>query len=446
MAVRTILARSIVLALAACSGEVYASQFVYSIYLTGEHSDNATLVTSNPVSTNVLVPGATFTYTEQGSTVQANVNGNVEYRAYSGNTFDNQSVVDLNGMVNWAMIPQRLDFTVQDFAGVAPVNPLAANTPDNQQQTNVLALGPVLHFRVGEGMSGDAELHYINSYASKVDQFNSSRGQAALRLYRDLSATDQLSGNVEYQHVDFNNSAAGSNYDNYAAYLRYTSRLTKLSVDADLGWSRIDFTDGGSHDSPLVRLILGWSLTPRSTITVNGVYQYADATQDMLGPTNVPLGGELVPLEPLPQTIDQTLGTIGVGKVVIDSDVYKESQIAGTYSYRDERVNFSVVPSYSKLNYINTTTLDQVNKGLGLTLDYKVTQKVSITGFASGERVTYDNIDRHDKNYGFGLGFNHEFTPHWSWGGSYARHIQHSDAVGQSYHENEYFLTLVYKR
>ncbi|RDI97039.1 hypothetical protein DVT68_18275 [Dyella solisilvae] len=447
MAVRTTLARSIVIALAACSGRVYAEQFTYSLYLTGEHSDNAALTTSNPISTNVIAPGATFAYTEQGSAVQANVDGNLEYRDYTNSAFASQTLGQLNGVVNWAAIPHRLDFTMQDFAGVAPVNSLAANAPGNQQQTNVLALGPTLHFRLGEGMTGDAELHYINSYASRVDQFNSSRGQAALRLYRDLSATDQLSGNVEYEHVNFNSSTAGSNYDDYAAYLRYTSRLTKLSIDADVGWSNIDFTDGGSHDSPLVRLILGWSLTPRSTITVNGAYQYADAAQDMLGPTNVNVGGELVPLEPLSQTIDQTRGgTIGVGNVVINSDVYKESSIAGTYSYRDERTNFSVVPSYSKLNYINTTTLDQVGKGLGFTLDYKITQHVSLTGFAAGERVTYDNIDRHDKNYRFGLGFNHEFTTHWNWGASYVRQIQHSDAVGQSYHENAYFLTLVYKR
>lgn len=446
MAARTTLARSIVLALAACSGKAWASQFDWSLYVTAEHTDNAALTTSNPISTNVLVPGATFAYTQQGSTIQANVSGNVEYRDYTGGNFSSQTVAQLAGQVNWAVIPQRLDLTVQDAAGVAPVNSLAPNAPGNQQQTNVLAIGPTLHFRVGEGMTGDAEVHYINSYASKVDQFNSSRGQAALRLFRDLSPTDQLSGNLEYEHVDFTSSTAGSNYDNYSAYLRYTSRLTHLSIDASAGYSDIRFTQGGSYSSPLARIVLGWSLTPRSTITINGAYQYADAAQDMLQPANIALGGELVPLQPLTEAVDATRGTIGVGNVVIGSDVYKERQIAATYSYRDERINFSVVPSYSKLTYINTTTLNQVGKGLGLTLDYKLTQSVSVSGFASGQRVTYDNIARHDKGYRYGLAFNHQLTPHWSWGGSYVRQLQHSDTAGQSYHENEYFLTVVYKR
>ncbi|WP_114238524.1 outer membrane beta-barrel protein [Dyella sp. C9] len=446
MAVRTTLARAIIIALAASSGRAWASQFDYSIYVTGEHSDNAALTTSDPISTNVLAPGVTFAYNQQGSAVQANVNGNVEYRDYSSSEFANQTLAQIAGQLNWSMIPQRLDLMVQDAAGVAPVNSLAANAPGNQQQTNVLAIGPTLRFNVGEGMTGDAELHYINSYASREDEFNSSRGDAALRLFRDISPTDQLSGNVEYEHVDFSSSTAGSNYDDYSAYVRYTSRLAKLTLDADLGWSNVDFTQGGSYSSPLARVVLGWSLTPRSTITVNGAYQYADAAQDMLQPTTVSVAGELVPLEPVTQAIDQTRGTIGVGNIVISSDVYKERLLSATYSYRDEVMNFSVVPSYDKLDYINSTTLNQVGKGLGLTLEYKISPTVSVSGFASGSRITYDTIDRLDKAYRYGVAFSHQFTQHWSWGASYVRQTQNSDAVGQSYHENEYFLTVTYKR
>jgi hypothetical protein len=446
MAVRTTLARSIAVALAAVSGSAWAGQFDYSLYTTIEHSDNTALTTTDPISTNVLEPGVNFSYSQQGSALQANVTGNVEYRDYSGNTFDNQTLAQIAGQMNWSVIPKRLDLTVQEYAGVEPVNSLAANAPDNQQQTNVIAIGPTLYFRVGDGMTGDAEVHYINSYASKVTEFNSSRGDAAFRLFRDLSPTDQLSGNVDVEHVDFNNSTAGSNYTDYNIYGRYTSRLAKIDIDASLGWSNIDFTQGGSQSSPLARLALGWRLSPRSTITVDGAYQYADAAQDMLQPTNISVGGELVPLQPLAQAIDATRGGIGVGSVIISSDVYKERQLALTYSYRDERLSFSVVPSYSKLDYINDTTFNQVGKGLGLTLDYKLTPTMSVSGFASGDRLVYDTIDRHDKAYRYGTAFTHQFTSHWSWSASFIRQIQSSDAVGQAYHENEVFLTLVYKR
>jgi hypothetical protein len=447
MAVRTTLARSIALALAAVSGSAWAGQFDYSLYTTVEHSDNTELTTTNPISTNVLEPGVNFAYTQQGSTVQANATGNIEYRDYSGSTFDNQTLAELSGQMNWSMIPKRLDFTVQDYAGVEPVNSLAANAPDNQQQTNVIALGPSLHFRVGEGMTGEVDLHYINSYASKVTEFNSSRGDGAFRVYRDLSPTDQLSGNFEVEHVDFNNtSVAGSNYTSYNGYARYTSRLEQIDIDASLGWTDIDFTQGASQSAPLARLTVGWRLSPNNTITVNGAYQYADAAQDMLAPTNVSVGGELVPLQPLTEAIDTTRGGISVGSVIISSDIYKERQMELTYSYRDERFSFSVAPSYSKLDYVNQTQFDQTGKGAGMTVDYKLTPEMSVSAFASGGRLDYETIDRHDKTYRYGTAFSQQLTKHWNWSTSFIRQVQSSNATGQSYHENEILLTLVYKR
>jgi hypothetical protein len=446
MAVRKTLARSVAVALAACSGSVWADQFNWSVYLTGEHSDNAALTTSNPISTNVIAPGVTFSYLEQGSTFQADVVGNVEYRNYSSSAFGDQTLAQISGTANWSAIPQRLDVSVQDAAGVQPVNSLASNSPGNQQQTNVLAVGPTLHFRVGEGMTGDAELKYINSYASRVDQFNSSRGAGALRLYRDISPIDQISGNLEAEHVDFSSTTAGSNYTSYAAYARYTSRLKTVDIDASLGWTNIDFTTGPSQNGPLARITLGWRISPHNTLTVNGAYQYSDAAQDMLQPTNITIGGELVPLEPVTDAMDAARGGIGVGNVVINSDIFKERQLAATYTYRDELFTLSLTPSYSKLNYINTTTFDQVSKGFGFTTDYKLTQNMSVSAFGTAGRTNYQNIDRRDKTYRYGAAFNHRFAPHWSWSATYARQIQSSTTAGQSYHENAYFVSLVYTR
>jgi hypothetical protein len=208
------LAGAIGLALIAASGAASADQFNYMLYAGLEHSDNVALSATNPVSQNVLIPGINFSYVQQGSTVQANVLGTLEYRDYLGNAFSNQTLAQLSGQVNWTVLPQRLDFTVQDYAGVQPLSTFASNAPNNQQQTNVLTLGPTLHFRLGDTVLGQAELRYINSDASETKQFNSSRGEAALRLFKDLSSTAQVSLNLESQSVDFQDSTAPAPYFN----------------------------------------------------------------------------------------------------------------------------------------------------------------------------------------------------------------------------------------
>ena len=176
-----------------------AAQFDYGWRVGVGHSDNIGLTETDPISQNMLIPGFDFSYQQEGSTFQADVVGNLEYRDYLAHAFDNQTLAQLAGQANWTVLPERLDFTVRDVASVQPLSTFSSNAPDNQQQTNVLTLGPVLKLRIGDAMRGQVELHYINSYASKVDDFNSSRGVLAGRLFRDLSPTDVLSLNVETQ-------------------------------------------------------------------------------------------------------------------------------------------------------------------------------------------------------------------------------------------------------
>lgn len=447
MAVRTTLARSVGLALAACSGGAWAGDFNYSLFGTVEHSDNIGLTSNNQIGSNVLMPGVNFSYTEQGSTLQANVTGSLEYRDYSTSAYDNQTLAQVSALANWAMVPQRLDLYVQDVAGVEPLSTLASNSPDNQQQTNVIVIGPTLHFRLGDAMTSDVEAHYINSYASKLKEFNSSRGQAAFRLFRDLSPTDQLSGNFEYQHVNFdNNTVAGSDYDRYELYGRYTSRLADLDIDAALGWTDIDFNHGQSLNDPLARLTVGWHVSPKNTITVNGAYQFIDAAQDLLAPQTVNINGDVTSLQPVNNSIDDIRGGVNVGNAVISADIYKQRQLNASYTYRDDRVTFSVGPSYSKLDYVNDTTLNETTKGLGVSMSYRLTPTASVSGFASADRATYDVIDRRDKTYRYGADFDQQWTRHWSMRVSYVREIRASDAVGQAYHANEFYLTVVYAR
>jgi uncharacterized protein (PEP-CTERM system associated) len=454
MPTRKRLARAIVLGLAAAPCVAWAGTFDYTVYAGLEHSNNIALSSDRPLSENVLTPGGTFQFTQVGSTFQANVGGALEYRKYLGNNFDSQLQTQLAGRANWTIAPDRLDFSVEDYAGVQPVDQLAADSPDNQQQTNVIVLGPTLRMRFGDSARGQFELRYINSYASKVDEFDSSRGPAAFRVFRDLNPTDQISGNLEFQRVNFDKQPSTANYDRKEAFVRYTSNLAHFDADVLVGGTRLDFDEGKQATSPLVRASLGWQPTLRNSLTIAGTYQYADAAQDIITTPGVyqTIGAaeRVEALDPFANTGGIGRGNassgIGVGSAVIGSQVYKEKRAEAVWNWRSERLTITVAPAFNKLRYIDDPTFDQTSRGVSAGLGYRLRPTLTLTGFATGERTTYDVGDRKDTTVRLGLDLGQQVNRHWTWHASVGRERRSSNAVDQSYRATEFFVGVVYRR
>ncbi len=441
------LARATMLALVAVPGISFAGTFGYALFGSFEHSDNIALTTSNPTSTNIITPGVNFAYQELGSSVQANVIGTLEYLDYTNSQYDSQTRTTLTAQANWSIMPQRLDFTIEDDAGIQPVDTLASNSPNNLQQTNVLALGPVFRFHFNEATRGEAEVKYFNSYASKVDDFDSSRGLGAFRVIRDVSPTTQVSLNAESQRVDFRNNNAGSDYTRNSLYGHYVHTLRNFDVDALLGWTYIDFSSEPSASKPMARVTLGWRPSIDNSFSVTGVYEYSDAAQDMLLQPGQQIVDSMtnVPSNPLDLINDPTRG-INTGSMVIDSQVYLDRSVEATYSYHVDRMSLTIAPLYRKLSYLNDPTFDQTERGGAFSLDYKLRPTLFLTAFLNADHIEYHTIDRTDKDYRFGAALSHQFTQQWSWRASYTRQIRNSNVANQSYHENEFMLAVVYRR
>jgi hypothetical protein len=431
-------------------------QLDYSLYAGLLHSDNVSLSSTDPISQNVFIPGINFSYAQLGSTVQANVAGTVEYRDYLGNAFSSQTLVQLSSQVNWTILPQRLDFIVQDFAGVQPLSTLASNAPNNQQQTNVLTLGPTLHFRLGDTMLGQAELRYINSDASKNKEFNSSRTEAALRVFKDLSATTQVSLNVESQNVIFQDPSATNadffppgalatdpNYTRNELFGHYVSKLSQIDIDLALGWSQIDFHNAPSASTPLARLTVGWLATPSNHFQISAVHQYSDAAEDMIlqQPGATLFGTDARQ----PASFVTPLG-INTGNSVVDSQVYLDRHVEGIYSFTSERWTFSISPQYGHSDYLNNPFFNQSDRSASTALNYRLTPVVTLFGFGTEESITYQSIDRRDRTSDYGVGLARQETPHWSWRVSVSRQERSSSEPNNSYNENEIYFGIVYKR
>lgn len=416
-----------------------ATQLNYSVELGVEHSSNINQSQTDPIDQDLLIPRLYFTLDQIGSTVQAHAVGQVEYRNYLQGDFSNEFRGQLAAALNWVVAPQWLTFAVTENSSVEPVDTLANNSPTNVQQTNVFAAGPSLLLHFDNALRGQVDLRYINTTASETKYFDSQRGLGALRLIRELNATDQLSLNAETEHVDFqqSNQIAGQftpDYDSYNLYGRYQSKLAHVQIDASLGWSRYNFGQGVPDQSgSLAQARINWNFTPQNTFGLGVARQFTDASEQlMVDPTQIGAN------------IDTT--SITIGSAVVSPQIYLEKRIDANYDYQDARFSFSLAPYYQQLDYVGDPLYDQEGPGLSLSVQHQLTPLLT-AGFAVGaERIRYTAIDRNDDFYSFGPVVTDQLTPHWSWRLNLTHNRRSSTAPGLSYTENLAFFVLSYKR
>ena len=413
--------------------------FNYAVGLGVGHTDNLFRTSADTVSQNLLQPTFNFTLNKQGSTLQTQVVGLVQYTDYLEGDVGNEFRGQLTGQMNWIISPQRLNFELQDYSSVEPVNTRLANAPSNQQQVNVLIGGPTLSFRLGgDGTwNGQMDLRYINTTASKTKDFNSQRGFVAGRLIHDLDVTSHLSFNLEGAHVDFDNVdplPTPNRYDEYSLYARYLSRLAHLDLDLALGGSRVNFSQQWpDHSGTLARATIAWRLDARNTLQLTGADQLADAT------ANLTQSPEL--------TSDQlTTPTIVVGRTVISPAVFRDRSIGLGYAYQGPRLGVTLSPYYAQLKQLNGIDLSQKGFGGVAGITYQLTPLMLLGVDLADQTTRYVSDRSQDHSHTATVNLSRQLTPHWSWNVSFRHDQRHSSRPGFGYTENEVFAFLYYKR
>jgi hypothetical protein len=405
----------------------------YSIGMSVEHSDNMNESPIDPIGQTAAIPRLNFDWVERGSTLQVQATGQIEYRDYLGGAFDNELRGQLAGVANWIILPERLNFDFEDYAGVQPVNLFATNAPGNQQQTNLLTLGPTLHFRFYEALKGEVDLRLSDSTASVTKEFDSQRVLGAVRAIRDINPTDQLSGNVEAENVHFSNEQGGPDFVRYTGYGRYISKLSQIDLDFALGYSSLNFSGAPDSSGVFARGKVDWRATPTSTFELAAARQYSDASQELV-------------VDPA-----QLLTTVGEGRVItgsalISSQVYLEHRLDLAYAYRTERLTVRLAPYYRKLDYTIDAELNETSHGALLDASYLLRPLWSIGFDAAEETRKFSLIDRRDEDLRYGGYIANTLTTHWSWRFDLIRNQRASTQFGQGFGENIAMLSVTFKR
>lgn len=418
--------------LLALAGSAGAVEINYEIGLATLHSNNIGLRESETQSETVLSPHLRFEVDQSGSALSLRARGEYQYLNYLDNTFNDESRGEFAGQMEWAALPQRLHFVMEDYLSSQPADVLTAFTPGNQQQINVFTAGPHFFARFNEVTRAQAELRYSNTWAEKTKAFNGDRVSLAARVLRDLDPSRYLGVSLEISQVAFDR-AESVDYDRYDGFASYTQERAALDLGVDLGFSRLTREGNRPNESaPLARAKVEWRVAPRSVLSSSLHYEFADAARDVMSRASM-IDGPII-------------STLTNAEVLANSEAFRNTRFAVGYRFTGERSSVQISPYYQRINYKSSPTPDQTSRGGFSSADVRLRPHLTLGAQIGYERRRFAQSDRRDSDLILQLGLTQAYTAHWRAQVAIQRRERNSNVGSQSYNENLATLTITYRR
>lgn len=401
------------------------------------YSDNITLSQTDPEDDTVVAPTVRFQVSQAGADVQIDGRGLLQYTDYLDDTYADELRAEFTGGLYWEILPSRLTMVFQDYLSQQNVEYRTRSTPDNLQQVNFFVVGPSFNAQFNPATRGQFDLRYGNTYAEESEAFNGDRYSAAARIRREITATTEITGNLEAARIEYDPAGAAANYDRWDAYFAFKLRRPMLDLSLEIGHSELDLATGGNASSPLVRGEAALELSARSHLRADLRYQLTDATQYLVTPM-------------LDQLEGRRYFDLNYPDISVNPDVFRERSVRTSYEYNNTRTSLRLMPYYRRIAYLNPPVAGPVNdqdiKGVTFEIEYRLRPLLALELYLAREERDYVDDSRNDKNTTIDIGLAKRFTRHWSGrvGAGYRKNT--SSASGEGYEENVAVLSIEYRR
>lgn len=413
---------SVALAVAGATPTAHAFRLELSTGIGGEYSSNVLRSESNRQHEAIGYVWGGIAAHEEAANLTAQVAGMVESRQYFNDVVSDEVRLSLAALIDWMILPQRLNWHLENYFQQTTRDPYATYSPANQQDTNVLWTGPDLFFRFAQLYTLQLGARYGNFYYEETDGDN-QRLSGFARAIRQLTPNTELylhgqRTRVEYDHAGRIDPFTGvpiRDFDRDDAYvgLRWESVLTEIELEG--GYTQISRDGADDIKGELGRLHLLRHLPNDGGA---GLRLSTELTES---------GGRLLSSEGGRLGVDPH----GTGlRLDISRELYAELFYFGRWwgVGGDLRV-YWVDEDYEE------SALDERRTGVALHLGYPVAPAWMATVFGWHERREFDLIDRRDRRSLIGVNLSHrlsrrisvEFEVHDEW--------QNSNAPGQDFNE-----------
>jgi len=283
--------------------------------------------------------GLTVNYQNMRERADFGVTGHLQYRTYSVDELENETLGDLRATGDFAIVPERFSWSIEESYAQGATDPFVIEGPGNRESVNVLQTGPELTLPFAGRMGVVLASMYSDRRYEISEQLDNKSLRNEATLYRQPSSTTRFSLSLIDSDIDYRSGLSG--YEIETVKLGYTKELASGNVLAELGENRL-FLDAAETNGPTYRLEWRRNVTARSRIGLIANQQLTDA-------------GELFGLVTGQVAADRPLG------ILLTSNPLQVSQVGFDYGFAGERTTVTLRVTDGTEEYEIDTDLDNDN-------------------------------------------------------------------------------------
>jgi hypothetical protein len=424
--------RGLFLAVAAALSTAAAAQerdhFGYELAVGLQYSDNRLRTERDELDDLLLVPRAEFSLLHRGARLQARGQGLIEAEQSLDAGESDEVRARLSAALDFALLPHRLYWTLQDHADVESIDPLMADAPDNRQQTNVLLTGPTLLLGDPNGWSARFDALAGRGDAEATPEFDHDRYSLGTTLQRRSDAVRSWALATESSKVDFDLSSQAG-FTRHDALLRFDNETPRLGLNLAFGHTWIEHEHTlPDRSRPAFRSALRWTPHASDSLRVDRVRELSDAGRD--------LARQLREGEALHDASRRWR---------VDANVYELDDAQLAWQRRGLRSEFTLALFERNYDYLERALqLDRDSRGLRFDGRLRLSTLWTLSADATAERFAFDEQARRDRDLQLTLAAERLLAPRWALRAGWSHYRRDSDVPEASFRENVLSLFLVF--
>ena len=406
---------------------VVALEFQPGVGVGVEYTDNARLEPDNVVNDLITIGYVGAGISEDEGPLTYNANTFFNNQSYTQDTFPDQHQLYFAGRADWVMIKDRFNWFLSDNFSQRTVNTLAANTPDNLQDTNAFNFGANIRFPISArqsfSLSPSFSQYYYEVQATDNKQYLLAANWNYLMSRVNNVGLNLSARKVNYTETDiFGNTITDTIFTNLAFI--FSGQRLRSNYSINLGATNVK-RDSGEDGTGFAGAI-NWSVnvSSRSTFETLVSTDLTDSSRVSQSLTEDPANGNPTDVQ-------------------ITTDVIRNGVFNLAYLRNDASLHSRIWGEFRKLAYSNSPS-DRVIRTYGISLDYPFTQLLSSGAYISYNRTKQLDTDRLDQYHIVGGNLKYNFARNLYSSFDIKYRTKDSTFASAIYDEFSVFASLVY--